>query len=121
MPPPADGLQAAQPSGACPPDKVHQYRLNVVVSGMPHCHTVGANRPGYLSQKSIPHLPGGFFQRKMAAGTVGFDITLFNGGWHLKLAGQLPHIPGISRRTTAQLVIKVSDMKLEIQFVSQSN
>jgi hypothetical protein len=88
---------------------------------MPHRHTVSANGPGHLSEKSIPYFAGGFFQRKMMAGPVGFDIPLFNGSGHLKLTGQLSHIPGISRRATAQLVIKVSNMKLEIQLVLQSN
>jgi hypothetical protein len=83
-------------------------------------YTVAASGPGHLGQKSIPHLAGGFFQCKMVAGPVGFDITPLDSNGHLKLAGQLFHIPGISRRISpAQLMVKVSNIKLEIKLVLQ--
>ncbi|MBA7574058.1 hypothetical protein ES708_15860 [subsurface metagenome] len=106
-------MQSPHTAGAASPDEVHQYRLYVVVSGMPRRHPPGADGPGCLCQEAVSYLTGGFFQRQALSGLVALHIPFLDSGWNTELSGQLGNIVGIGVGISApELVVEVSYVQL---------
>ncbi len=65
-----------------------------------------------LSQKVVPHLAGGLFQRATLLSLICLHLTLFYRKRDTQTVRQVSHITSISLRISApQLVVKVSHMQ----------
>jgi hypothetical protein len=97
---------------------MHQYRLSMVVNGMPHRHPSSPNRPGYFSQKGISYLTRRLFQRNVPLCLISSYVTRLYSGGNAKTVSYVKDIPGIRLSLIpSQLVVEMSHMQLYAKLV----